>query len=285
MPELAEGLSCDCGVRLLLTHHGPTTSNREGWRRCRAKGWVLDYLYHGWQQQRLEPIGEFRRQSGIAALYAPGTIYGEFRDPTVQYDEGWVVFEADDATASELHHLTGDMGWCHLRDCEGGIGLLLGELGEWMHERPPGFRYRVAGLVGELLTLLITSQLSGQRQRTVHALASRQRPAGLVGDTEHYIREHLHLPLQVADLARQAGLGESAFAHRYPEEAGETPYKTILRLKLSEAKRLLLREHLSVKETAYALGFSNEFNFSRAFKRVEGLSPSAYVRAMQAKQR
>jgi AraC-like DNA-binding protein len=38
-----------------------------------------------------------------------------------------------------------------------------------------------------------------------------------------------------------------------------------------------------VKETAARLGFSTEFQFSRCFKRMEGRSPTAHVRAMTEK--
>jgi hypothetical protein len=54
-------------------------------------------------------------------------------------------------------------------------------------------------------------------------------------------------------------------------------------LKMQAAKRLLLQESLSVKETAARLGYSSEFQFSRCFTRMEGRSPSAHVRAMTEK--
>jgi len=42
------------------------------------------------------------------------------------------------------------------------------------------------------------------------------------------------------------------------------------------AKQLLLSENLNVKETAQRLGFSSEFQFSRAFRRQEGVPPRRY---------
>ena len=89
--------------------------------------------------------------------------------------------------------------------------------------------------------------------------------------------------MRVADLARHAKMSVSAFAHAYPRRAGESPYRTVQRLKLEAAKRLLLQDGLSVKECAERLGFSSEFHFSRLFKRLEGMSPMRYRQALLEK--
>ena len=41
---------------------------------------------------------------------------------------------------------------------------------------------------------------------------------------------------------------------------------------------LLLAPDTSVKAVAEQLNFSNEFNFSRFFKRMSGISPQDYIR-------
>ena len=42
------------------------------------------------------------------------------------------------------------------------------------------------------------------------------------------------------------------------------------------ALRYLARDGLSVKEVAYNLGFNDASNFSRAFRRWEGVTPKVY---------
>ncbi len=58
--------------------------------------------------------------------------------------------------------------------------------------------------------------------------------------------------------------------------AGKTAQQIIHGLIVSEAKRLFYYERLSVKETAYALGFNDPFYFSNFFKRHTDLSPQAF---------
>ncbi len=68
-----------------------------------------------------------------------------------------------------------------------------------------------------------------------------------------------------------ARLNEQAKKH-----AGKTAQNVIYGLQVSEAKRLLAYEDLSVKEVAYHLGFSDPFYFSNFFKKHTGLSPKDY---------
>ena len=58
--------------------------------------------------------------------------------------------------------------------------------------------------------------------------------------------------------------------------AGKTAQQIIFGLIISEAQRLFLYEELSVKETAFALGFTDPFYFSNFFKKHTKLSPHEY---------
>lgn len=56
----------------------------------------------------------------------------------------------------------------------------------------------------------------------------------------------------------------------------KTPYDYLLAQKISRAKILLKNTSLSVKETAYALGFCDEHYFSNIFKKRTGVSPKVF---------
>jgi AraC family transcriptional activator of pobA len=68
-----------------------------------------------------------------------------------------------------------------------------------------------------------------------------------------------------------AKLNEQAKLH-----AGKTAQNVIYGLIISEAKRLLTYQNLSVKEVAYHLGFSDPFYFSNFFKKHTRISPKSY---------
>ena len=52
-------------------------------------------------------------------------------------------------------------------------------------------------------------------------------------------------------------------------------YRFILRLRMNRAAELLIDDGLLVKDVADKLGFPDAFTFSRAFKRIHGVPPSA----------
>ena len=56
----------------------------------------------------------------------------------------------------------------------------------------------------------------------------------------------------------------------------QSPYQYLMQLKMGAAAQRLQQEGTLVKQVAYELGFSDPFHFSRAFKKVFGLSPAAF---------
>ena len=70
-----------------------------------------------------------------------------------------------------------------------------------------------------------------------------------------------------------------AYACRLFARFGEqSPYQVLIRRRMSLAAEWLGTEQVLVKEAAERLGYSDQYQFSRAFKRVFGISPVAYRR-------
>lgn len=57
---------------------------------------------------------------------------------------------------------------------------------------------------------------------------------------------------------------------------GKTAQMVIYGLTISEAKRLLMYDNLSIKEVAFKLGFNDPFYFSNFFKKHTDMSPKAF---------
>ncbi len=267
-------------ARLVRAYTGVSRFEMTGWAQPRPPGWALDQIHHGRQRQRIGRGKPFTRLSGVAALYEPGHEYHEWRERGGSLDESYIVFEARGTTEVMLRGLIGRAGWGHVRDPDHVIADRLRRIGEWMFHREPGFELRAQGAFLELLGWLATTQPDGLHQRVLRLPVPAAERKDLPGRIENFIRAHLTERLRVTDLARHVGLSASALAHAYPTLAGESPHRTIQRLKLEAAKRLLLQDSLSVKEAAGKLGFSSEFHFSRLFKRLEGIAPQHYRRAL-----
>ena len=79
-------------------------------------------------------------------------------------------------------------------------------------------------------------------------------------------------------IARHVGLDPWQFCRRFRAVTGMTCSEFITGRRMAEARRLLKMEDLLIKEIAYRLGFGDPNYFSRRFKRVVGISPTAYRR-------
>jgi AraC-like DNA-binding protein len=94
-----------------------------------------------------------------------------------------------------------------------------------------------------------------------------------------WLREHLADQPTLASAARQFRLSERGFQRRLETER-ETFEALLDRTRRHEATRLLADRRLAVAEVATALGFSESSAFHRAFKRWNGVTPSAWRKRM-----
>jgi AraC family transcriptional regulator, arabinose operon regulatory protein len=93
-----------------------------------------------------------------------------------------------------------------------------------------------------------------------------------------FMKEHLHEPLQIATLAAVVNLSRSHYTTIFHRVTGYAPLKYLNHLRLQRAVRLLHTTDLSIKEISEQLGFSDQFYFSRAFRKLHGHAPSEYRR-------
>ena len=91
-----------------------------------------------------------------------------------------------------------------------------------------------------------------------------------------YMRENLHLPLTLADIAREAGVSSYHFLRLFKAETGQTPVRRLGELRVACARRHLEQSSTPVSDIAYLCGFASAAHFSTAFRRQVGTSPSTY---------
>jgi AraC-like DNA-binding protein len=83
----------------------------------------------------------------------------------------------------------------------------------------------------------------------------------------------------VASLAHELAMSRSAFAARFTELVGEPVMSYVARWRMQVAVDALKEEGATVGQLADRLGYRSEAAFSRAFKRVIGVSPGAIRRS------
>ncbi len=92
-----------------------------------------------------------------------------------------------------------------------------------------------------------------------------------------YLNDHLADEVRIKKLAEVSHFSPFHFQRIYKALQGESPYETLLRLRLEKATFLLkYREALKVSDVAFVCGFPSIENFSRQFKARYQVSPSAF---------
>ncbi|MFF9063463.1 AraC family transcriptional regulator [Streptomyces sp. NPDC101213] len=90
-------------------------------------------------------------------------------------------------------------------------------------------------------------------------------------------------PWTISSLAERTGVSRSTLAKRFTDLVGEPPLTYLAHWRMTLAADLLTeRETATVAEIARTVGYSDPFAFSAAFKRIRGVSPSAYRNAATA---
>jgi AraC-like DNA-binding protein len=86
----------------------------------------------------------------------------------------------------------------------------------------------------------------------------------------------------VGALAEAAQMSASHFNRLFKRYTGYSPMDYLRALRVQKARELLADPGLSIKEVAGLSGFGDPFVFSKTFRRVDGLTPSAYREALLA---
>jgi AraC family transcriptional regulator len=108
-------------------------------------------------------------------------------------------------------------------------------------------------------------------------------PAALPGLPPHKLRRSLCTmraaldePFNLEHLAQQAELSVCHFSRSFKLATGLSPSRYFVQLRIEEAKRLLCETAHPVIDVALALGYRSPSHFAQVFRKLTGVSPTAY---------
>jgi AraC-like DNA-binding protein len=87
-------------------------------------------------------------------------------------------------------------------------------------------------------------------------------------------RREFDQPLPIEHVAQELGMSVSSFHHHFKAVTAMSPLQFQKRLRLQEARRLMLGEDLDAVSAAYRVGYDDASHFSREYKRLFGLPPT-----------
>ena len=134
----------------------------------------------------------------------------------------------------------------------------------------------------EMLDRRMAGKIRARQQRLLIPAAgvvARGSTAGIVADDAPLskaltlLRERAAEPIRIDEIARLAGVSRRALEIRFQKHLGRSPRQELLRIRIEKAKALLTGTALPLAKIAEVSGFTDPYNFSRAFRREAGTTP------------
>ncbi|PJZ76894.1 AraC family transcriptional regulator [Leptospira neocaledonica] len=87
------------------------------------------------------------------------------------------------------------------------------------------------------------------------------------------LHRKISYPWTLEKLSRAVGVSRASIANKFREVLGSTPMDYLAKLRIDRGKTLMAEENFTLEEIARTVGYSSAFAFSKAYKRIHGLSP------------
>ena len=93
-----------------------------------------------------------------------------------------------------------------------------------------------------------------------------------------YLGAHFYDRVTLEDAARVACLSPFHFNRVFARAFGETPHEFVTRVRIDQAKKLLLAENQSVTDICFDIGYDSLGSFSMKFRSLTGFAPAEFRR-------
>ena len=137
-------------------------------------------------------------------------------------------------------------------------------------ENPLDRRILGPGAVKEILFHI----LRGEQGSFLRALALRDNGSHRIARIVRFLQNNYNQSLDISSIARFAGMGNSTLHHAFEKIVGQSPIQYLKKIRLHQARLMIVSNGLNASEAAYKVGYNNASQFSREFKRQFGLPPS-----------
>jgi AraC-like DNA-binding protein len=136
-------------------------------------------------------------------------------------------------------------------------------------DSPTEARYLAPLVTREIVYRLLIGEQGGRLRHTA-ALGGH---AHRIGRALERLREDFDRPLRVKDVAREVGMSVSGFHHHFRAVTAMSPLQFQKRIRLQEARRLMLGEGLDAGSAGHRVGYGDVSQFTREYKRLFGAPP------------
>ncbi len=132
-----------------------------------------------------------------------------------------------------------------------------------------------SGLYADSMATALSAHLLQHYSAPKHSLQNYRGglPRHKLQRVTEYIIDHLAEDLLLGTMAQEVGMSRYHFARLFKQSTGLSPYQYVIHCRIERAKMLLLQNKLKISEVASIVGFADQSQFTRHFKRILGVTP------------
>ncbi|HHG3166664.1 TPA: AraC family transcriptional regulator N-terminal domain-containing protein [Vibrio parahaemolyticus] len=188
---------------------------------------------------------------------------------------------------TEISQLIVDSELAFTQSKEAQKGIAVGELSESLLDA----FVRLAELLDEgqnikILAPIIKREifyrlLMSEQGTRLHQIVTAGSHSHQIAKAIDWLKNNFVKPLSVGDLASYTGMSKSSFYTHFRSMTSMTPLQFQKKLRLSEARRLMLTENLDAMAATFKVGYESPSQFSREYSRLFGAPPSKDIKSLR----
>lgn len=120
---------------------------------------------------------------------------------------------------------------------------------------------------------IIFRLLCGPERHRLRHLARFGGQTHRVARAIQHLRNHFNKPLRIEEMAQALEMSVSGFHAHFKAVTALSPLQFQKQLRLQEARRLMLSEHLDAGQAGFRVGYEDQSQFNREYKRLFGEPP------------
>lgn len=103
-------------------------------------------------------------------------------------------------------------------------------------------------------------------------------PKQVASAIQHFA-EHIESPIQIAEVAEAVGVSTRSLERSFKDATGQSPLKYYRKMRMNQARQLVLYSNTPVTEVAYMVGYATPGAFLRHYRESFGVTPIGDRRA------
>ncbi len=123
--------------------------------------------------------------------------------------------------------------------------------------------------------------LVGDQGARLRQIASAGSQSHQIAQAIDWLKGNFAQPLRIDDLAELARMSASTFHHHFRALTAMSPLQFQKKLRLNEARRLMLMERLDAATAAFQVGYESPSQFSREYSRLFGAPPLRDIKQLR----